>query len=194
MDSTSKEPCSSSSTSSKTTEDGDSQKTTNDGAKKSSDNQYECNICLDNATDAVISLCGHLFCWPCIHEWLETRPDNATCPVCKSAISKDKLVPLYGRGGNQSDPREKPVPPRPSGQRTEPRTNNIFGRGNGNGAGGFQFSFGVGAFPFTFFGSSFNIGNHGQGNANPEDGRNGELSNLFIWLGVLFMFWMIFPW
>lgn len=67
-----------------------------------------------------------LFCylsWPCIHEWLETRPDNATCPVCKSAISKEKLVPLYGRGGNQSDPREKPLPPRPSGQRTEPRNN-----------------------------------------------------------------------
>jgi len=34
---------------------------------------FECNICLDVAKDAVISMCGHLFCWPCLHQWLETR-------------------------------------------------------------------------------------------------------------------------
>lgn len=27
------------------------------------DNTFECNICLDTAKDAVISLCGHLFWW-----------------------------------------------------------------------------------------------------------------------------------
>ncbi len=53
------------------------------GATASSDNpddagdeksaSFECNICLDVARDAVISLCGHLFCWPCLHQWLETR-------------------------------------------------------------------------------------------------------------------------
>ena len=37
------------------------------------DSAFECNICLDVASDAVISLCGHLFCWPCLHQWLETR-------------------------------------------------------------------------------------------------------------------------
>jgi len=41
------------------------------GEKKESG--FECNICLDVASDAVISMCGHLFCWPCIHQWLETR-------------------------------------------------------------------------------------------------------------------------
>lgn len=40
--------------------------------------------------------------------------------MCKAAISKDKVVPLYGRGSTkQEDPRDK-VPPRPAGQRTEP--------------------------------------------------------------------------
>lgn len=29
--------------------------------KGDQDNIYECNICLDNATDAVVSVCGHLF-------------------------------------------------------------------------------------------------------------------------------------
>jgi E3 ubiquitin-protein ligase RNF5 len=33
----------------------------------SANSQYECNICLDTARDAVISYCGHLFCWPCLH-------------------------------------------------------------------------------------------------------------------------------
>ena len=37
------------------------------------DSAFECNICLDVASDAVISMCGHLFCWPCLHQWLETR-------------------------------------------------------------------------------------------------------------------------
>ena len=37
------------------------------------DSAFECNICLDVASEAVISMCGHLFCWPCLHQWLETR-------------------------------------------------------------------------------------------------------------------------
>ena len=56
---------------------------------------FECHICLDIAKDAVVSLCGHLFCWPCLHQWLETRPTVQLCPVCKAGISKDKVVPLY---------------------------------------------------------------------------------------------------
>lgn len=76
----------------------------NDGA--STDSTYECTICLETAKDAVVSLCGHLFCWPCLHQWLETRPQRQMCPVCKAAISKDKVIPLYGRDNkNQQDPR-----------------------------------------------------------------------------------------
>jgi hypothetical protein len=62
-------------------------------------------ICLETARDAVLSLCGHLFCWPCIHQWLETRAHSPTCPVCKSSLSRDKLVPIYGRNSPQTDPR-----------------------------------------------------------------------------------------
>ena len=39
-------------------------------------------------------------------QWLETRPNRSVCPVCKAGISKDKVIPLYGRGStNQEDPR-----------------------------------------------------------------------------------------
>lgn len=67
---------------------------------------FDCNICLDTAKEAVVSMCGHLFCWPCLHQWLETRPTRQLCPVCKAAISKDKVIPLYGRGSTkEEDPR-----------------------------------------------------------------------------------------
>lgn len=97
-----------------------------DDSKDTLNSQYECNICLDVARDAVISMCGHLFCWPCLHKWIETRPSNQTCPVCKSAISKEKVIPLYGRNcTDKKDPRDK-VPPRPQGQRTEQQRNVCF--------------------------------------------------------------------
>ena len=69
-----------------------------------------------SASDAVISMCGHLFCWPCLHQWLETRPQRQICPVCKAGIGRDKVVPLYGRDGDNKDPRDKPIPPRYSDQ------------------------------------------------------------------------------
>uniref|UniRef100_A0A1I7WR90 RING-type E3 ubiquitin transferase n=1 Tax=Heterorhabditis bacteriophora TaxID=37862 RepID=A0A1I7WR90_HETBA len=53
-------------------------------SKKEEDSaRFECNICLDTAKDAVVSMCGHLFCWPCLVQWLDTRPSRQLCPVCK---------------------------------------------------------------------------------------------------------------
>lgn len=58
---------------------------------------------------------------------MESRPNNPTCPVCKSVIDKSKLIPLYGRGStDQKDPRDT-VPPRPQGQREEPQEANQVG-------------------------------------------------------------------
>ncbi|KAL1514298.1 hypothetical protein ABEB36_003577 [Hypothenemus hampei] len=158
---------------------------------KSNENLLECNICLDTAKDAVVSLCGHLFCWPCLHQWLETRPNRPVCPVCKAAISREKVVPLYGRGSKkQEDPRNK-VPPRPAGQRTEP-DNNFSGFGFGD--GGFHMSFGIGAFPFGFFTSTFNFGEprpnmppHGT----PQNMEEQFLSKVFLWLALIFIAWLL---
>ncbi|KAF8413889.1 hypothetical protein HHK36_001883 [Tetracentron sinense] len=87
----------------------------------------DCNICLDFAQDPVVTLCGHLYCWPCIYKWLyfqsiSTISDQEQqCPVCKADISHTTLVPLYGRGQSltQVEPECKgphlgmAIPPRP---------------------------------------------------------------------------------
>jgi len=159
---------------------------------------FECNICLDTASDAVISMCGHLFCWPCLHQWLETRPQRQICPVCKAGIGRDKVVPLYGRDGDQKDPREKPIPPRPRGQRPEPES---AGGANGGqfgnmfNTGGFQMSFGIGAFPFGFFATNFNWGQEGY-NQGPAAGsaqfdEEQFLHRVFLWVAFAFIFWLL---
>ncbi|SPP87218.1 E3 ubiquitin-protein ligase RNF185-like [Drosophila guanche] len=81
---------------------------------------YECNICFDIAQEAVVTMCGHLFCWPCLHQWLVTRHRVKLCPVCKGSVNKNKVIPIYGRNCKQQvDPRKK-IPQRPAGQRGEP--------------------------------------------------------------------------
>lgn len=42
----------------------------------------------------------------CPSQWLETQPSRQQCPVCKAGISREKVIPLYGRGSSsQEDPR-----------------------------------------------------------------------------------------
>uniref|UniRef100_A0A023ENB8 RING-type E3 ubiquitin transferase n=1 Tax=Aedes albopictus TaxID=7160 RepID=A0A023ENB8_AEDAL len=160
-----------------------------DGEEKKDDSVFECNICLDTAKDAVVSMCGHLFCWPCIHQWMNGYRN--TCPVCKSSISKEKVIPLYGRGGSKEDPR-KTVPPRPAGQRTEPEQPQGFQGFTGD--GGFHMSFGIGAFPFGFFTSTLNFGEF-RGNPPHENTREYEedqfLSQIFLYVALIFMAWLV---
>lgn len=111
---------------------------------------FECNICFDLAQDPIVTLCGHLFCWPCLYKWLHLHSQSHECPVCKALIQEEKLVPLYGRGKTSTDPRSRLVPgvnipDRPSGQRPEtappPPENNHFPQPGlgfmGGGWGGF---------------------------------------------------------
>ncbi|KAH7277410.1 hypothetical protein KP509_39G049500 [Ceratopteris richardii] len=111
--------------------DSDLGNTTWDSGKQnagSSSSGFDCNICLELAQDPVVTLCGHLFCWPCLYRWLRGHSTCHECPVCKALVEEDKLVPLYGRGNaNSSDPRKKPpptaysdIPHRPPGQRPPP--------------------------------------------------------------------------
>lgn len=178
--------------------------------------RFECNICLDVPKDAVVSMCGHLFCWPCLHKWLETRPNRQSCPVCKSGLDRDKVVPIYGRDSGNIDPRDK-TPPRPRGQRSEEESQGSHGfhwTGDG-GHGGVQFSLGIGFFPISFFANFFNNHANNAGDqaeqgififftfvkiilnilAEPGSRQHADeqfLSNIFMFLGVMIIFWLIF--
>ncbi|CAM9835309.1 unnamed protein product, partial [Laminaria digitata] len=141
------------------------------------DSYFECNICLDGVTEPVVTRCGHLFCWPCLYRWLNTN--QTECPVCKAGVTATNVIPLYGRGAANVDPRTKSVghgnvPSRPDAERPRaerPRTPNPFtgGVGMGGGWGGFgasgtgmeaggvggtgghlQFQAGLGFFPSLF--------------------------------------------
>lgn len=64
---------------------------------------FDCNICLDSVRDPVVTLCGHLYCWPCIYKWIHhqhgpSEEKTPRCPVCSCDVSEKKIVPLYGRG------------------------------------------------------------------------------------------------
>ncbi|KAL9260319.1 E3 ubiquitin ligase rnf-5-like protein [Drosera capensis] len=102
---------------------GFQESTSGSRANASDSGDFECNICFDLAQDPIVTLCGHLFCWPCLYKWLRHHSQSHECPVCKALVQEDKLVPLYGRGKKTSDPRSRPVPGdipnRPSGQRPQ---------------------------------------------------------------------------
>ena len=67
------------------------------GGASSSADEYSCCICLDTARDAVVTFCGHLYCWPCLYRWLHSG--HNVCPVCKAGVTRESVIPLYGRGG-----------------------------------------------------------------------------------------------
>jgi E3 ubiquitin-protein ligase RNF5 len=170
---------------------------------KESSGAFECNICLENATEPVTTLCGHLFCWACLYEWLERGRHN-DCPVCKAGVTKENVIPLYGRGKNSEDPRKKPrpqssaVPPRPSGQRpsasnrprTEPFTDFFGGPGFQHQGPAYSFSAGFGVFPGGFMWQSGPM----PGNAENvhESAQGALLSKLLLSLGLFVLFMILF--
>ncbi|KAL4436132.1 hypothetical protein ABPG77_005580 [Micractinium sp. CCAP 211/92] len=146
---------------------------------------FSCNICYDLASEPVVTLCGHLYCWPCLYRWLQVQSHCRTCPVCKAGVEKDKVIPIYGRGGNE-DPRAKSkgepeaVPQRPAGQRPAPVVRNplLQPNVNVNAQQG-----GLGIIP-TLFGLQQNgNGNGGYEPLTPEQQHQAFLSRLLLMLG-----------
>ena len=59
------------------------------------------NICYDLASEPVVTLCGHLYCWPCLYRWLQVQNHCRTCPVCKAGVEKDKVGGAGRAGGRR---------------------------------------------------------------------------------------------
>jgi len=89
------------------------------------DTRFSCSICLDPVNNSpVLTLCGHLFCWDCIFQWLQDGmleadydylslppPSNTAgrinmarriCPVCKADCNVQCIIPIYARDSHHS--------------------------------------------------------------------------------------------
>jgi peroxin-10 len=53
--------------------------------------QRKCTLCLEELKDPSVTTCGHVFCWNCICEWLNERPE---CPLCRTGVLVQHVLPL----------------------------------------------------------------------------------------------------
>ncbi|CAD7698501.1 unnamed protein product [Ostreobium quekettii] len=142
---------------------------------------FECNICLDLAKDPVVTLCGHLYCWPCLFRWNQSLQsqaggNNDKCPVCKANMDVSEVIPIYCRQaeGQEAPEGRQPLPPRPAGQRPKVAARSLAS------------SFGVGqSSPQPgFLGLLIGINGGGHGSAmTPEQQHQAFLSRLLLLLG-----------
>ena len=94
------------------------------------DTRFSCNICLEAVSEPVVTMCGHLYCWPCLYRWLEPgmtpqektqlwgthtaggnhnhNPHRRCCPVCKSPCCVTNVVPIYVRNDDDDDHQPQP--------------------------------------------------------------------------------------
>lgn len=55
------------------------------------ENSRSCMLCLSPMVNPSAAVCGHLFCWECIVDWVREHPE---CPLCRQQCLEQNLLPL----------------------------------------------------------------------------------------------------
>lgn len=55
--------------------------------------QRKCTLCLEPMKDPSVTTCGHVFCWTCILDWIDEKPE---CPLCRQGVMGQHVLPLRG--------------------------------------------------------------------------------------------------
>ena len=90
---------------------------------------FECIICLSTAKEPIVTKCGHLYCWPCIYNWIDQNNENqkktcCLCPLCKDIITIESLIPIYNKDEHERKiNRFSKIPERPKAKRMEEGNN-----------------------------------------------------------------------
>ena len=64
--------------------------------------KMNCLICLAEPLNAVAIPCGHIFCWKCLNQWINSR-DKIECPICRNGFEKKDIIRLFIENGKISD-------------------------------------------------------------------------------------------
>ena len=56
----------------------------------------KCPVCVDSIRKPIASsVCGHVYCWECLVEWLKSSSSGVSCcPVCRKEVQPVDLIPL----------------------------------------------------------------------------------------------------
>jgi len=154
-----------------------------DGEPGVREQRFECNVCLEDVREPIVTQCGHLYCWPCLYRWLNTGHNS--CPMCKAGISEENVIPLFIRGSQQDPRTKKDVPNRPNAHRPEPSP--MGPRVGGLDPNTQQMSTAYGFFP-SLFGLQFQNFAQPEGANDVGSERDDEdlfLSRALVFLGAL---------
>ncbi len=100
--------------------------------------KMECLICLSEPVNAVTIPCGHIFCWKCLREWINSR-DKIECPICRNGFEKKNIIKLFIQDGKTNDdikdlPKQDRIDPVRNRERNTFRnfSSMFFNQGNSN--------------------------------------------------------------